>query len=53
MKTLLKSWGPGHICSVEFTLLAEKALEEQLGVGFFTSQSDFLIKEISWENSIK
>ena len=29
--------------SVEFTLLAEKALEEQLEVGLFTSQSDFLI----------
>ena len=29
--------------SVEFTLLAEKALEEHLEVGLFTSQSDFLI----------
>jgi len=29
--------------SVEFTLLAEKALEEQLEVGLFISQSDFLI----------
>lgn len=29
--------------SVEFTLLAEKALEEQLEVGLFTLQSDFLI----------
>lgn len=29
--------------SVEFTLLAEKALEENLEVGLFTSQSDFLI----------
>ena len=29
--------------SVEFTLLAEKALEEHLEVGLFASQSDFLI----------
>ena len=29
--------------SVEFTLLAEKALEEHFEVGLFTSQSDFLI----------
>ena len=29
--------------SVEFTLVAEKALEEHLEVGLFTSQSDFLI----------
>jgi len=29
--------------SVEFTLLAEKALDEHLEVGLFTSQSDFLI----------